>query len=177
MRVRRREVSRTAKKASCTGAKRRSCRRCNGPLTAYAVRCPQCGDRYAALKQAAGSSAASECQLSEIQKAILAAAGDGAPIYVYSASGSEEGEVKSGSQRFSGDHTVMAVKNLVAPGLVEQTEEDCFSLTNKGVRLAAELGRATQTALPSVHESVRSPGCSVRTRRLPGHRGCSVQSR
>jgi len=78
--------------------------------------------------------------LSEIQQRILTAAREGASIFVYRLPGPDEGEVKSGRERFFGDEAVAALATLVAPGLVAETGEDSFALTDAGQKLVESLG-------------------------------------
>jgi hypothetical protein len=77
--------------------------------------------------------------LTEIQRRILSAAQDGGTIYVYRLPGPQEGEVKSGRERFFGDEAVAAVATMIAPGLLTATGEDRFELTSAGLRLASSL--------------------------------------
>ena len=77
--------------------------------------------------------------LTEMQKRILSAARKGDPIFVYRLPGPQEGEVKSGGERFFGNEAVTAVATLIAPGLVAAVEADCFELTALGQQLAESL--------------------------------------
>jgi hypothetical protein len=77
----------------------------------------------------------------EIQRQILLASWrrNRGPIYVCGTSRSAEGEVKSGGQRFYGNDALVAIAGLVAPGLIVDVGDDCFTLTDDGARLAVRL--------------------------------------
>ena len=127
-----------------------TCPRCRQPVRASAPRCPGCGNRLfyksAATptkielpEQLATPEPASQYELSKIQRRILTAAHEGGSIYVYRLPGPDEGEVKSGNERFFGDEAVTALATLIAPGLVAELGEDQFELTKAGQQLAASL--------------------------------------
>ena len=127
-----------------------TCPRCRQPVRASAPRCPGCGNRLfiksAATpikielpKQSEILEAVPQYDLSEIQRRILTSAREGGAIFIYRLPGPDEGEVKSGNERFFGDEAVTAVATLIAPGLVTELGEDRFELTRAGQQLADSL--------------------------------------
>ena len=135
------------KRSMAAGA---TCPRCRQPVRASAPRCPGCGNRLfiksAAApikielpKQAEAPKVVPQFDLSEIQRRILTAAREGGSIFVYRLPGPDEGEVKSGDERFFGDDAVTAVATLIAPGLITELGEDRFELTRAGQQLADSL--------------------------------------
>jgi hypothetical protein len=119
-------------------------------VRASAPRCPGCGNRLFLQSEAtpiqleippqtAAEDPVPHYDLSEIQQRILAAARTGGAIFVYRLPGPNEGEVKSGEERFFGDEAVTALATLIAPGLVAESGEDRFELTHAGQQLAASL--------------------------------------
>ena len=127
-----------------------TCPRCRQPVRASAPRCPGCGNRLfiksAATpikielpKQSEILEAVPQYDLSEIQRRILTSAREGGSIFIYRLPGPDEGEVKSGDERFFGDEAVTAVATLIGPGLVTELGEDRFELTRAGQQLADSL--------------------------------------
>ena len=125
-----------------------ACKRCLAPLARDARRCSSCGAQvFVTVRSDPQVTASKERErllrkyaLSEIQQQILTAAmAAGDEIFVVGKGKLEEGEVKSGDQRFYGDEAVMAVAALAGPGLISSQGEDCFRLTPDGTRVAKTL--------------------------------------
>jgi hypothetical protein len=127
-----------------------TCPRCRQLVRASAPRCPGCGNRLffkseatpikiELPEQTVTSEPVPQYDLSEIQRRILTAAREGGSIFVYRLPGPDEGEVKSGNERFFGDEAVTALATLVAPGLIAETGEDRFELTAAGQKLVESL--------------------------------------
>lgn len=144
------KTSRVTAKAKRRKVAESTCPRCRQSVRATAPRCPGCGNRLFfeseatptkidLLERTTTTEPVPRYDLSEIQERILAAARAGGAIFVYRLPGPDEGEVKSGKERFFGDEAVTALATLVAPGLVAESGADRFELTHAGQQLAASL--------------------------------------
>lgn len=136
-----------------TSSPTQDCPRCHCRVRHGLPRCPSCGQRMAAQDLATHGAAESDTQpatggttrdgftsyvLDELQRQILAAAtaqGQPSPIFVLAAAGSGEGEVKAGEQRLFGNVAVAALIGLTSEGLVTETEDARFELTEAGKRV------------------------------------------
>lgn len=148
------------------------CKRCHARVTTNSVRCFACGARVtrSAIKKTNAIDLPAivsknkkavtswlveppdktvvkkkrlwKFDLNDMQKQILAAAATGVVIFVYGGEGRIEGEVKVGEERFYGNEAVDAVARLVEPGLLKNSDDDSFELTDDGACLAASLKRA-----------------------------------
>ena len=125
-------------------AKGALCKKCRARLPQGGRRCLKCGAQIFVVQDVDPFEAARnervrllrKYNLSEMQKNILTAAGDGPKeITVCGTDNKAEGEVKSGEQRFYGDEAVAAVAALAGPGLIASDGEDCFRLTPDGTNL------------------------------------------
>ena len=114
------------------------CQQCRATVRLGTLRCPQCGTRTIESLPKLPSTAVAG--LTDLQQEILAATLDGEEqtIHVVPPKGSDEGEVKAGAQRMSGDDVLFAVERLWQKGFVEPTDDASFRPTEKGRNAIAE---------------------------------------
>lgn len=105
--------------------------------------------------------------INELEREILRAAMDGyrkgEGIFVLGDAGVAEGEIKAGGRRIYGNEAVEAVANLVARGLIEQSDDDLFELSDFGARMAPALTWQSKSATESPARGVAADSCRGRT--------------
>ncbi len=79
--------------------------------------------------------------LSDLQNKILEAASgsESRSIHVHPPKGSDEGEVKAGDLRLTGDEALIAVDQMWKAGLVEPRDDRSFVLTENGQKAVDRL--------------------------------------
>ena len=101
--------------------------------------------------------------INELAREILRAAMDGRRkgegIYVLGDAGVAEGEIKAGGRRIYGNDAVEAVADLVARGLIQQSEEDLFALSAFGARMAPALTWQAKGATDSPGHRIAEDPC------------------
>jgi len=105
--------------------------------------------------------------INELEREILRAAMDGRRkgegIYILGDAGRTEGEIKAGGQRIYGNEAVEAVADLVARGLIEQSGEELFELSDFGARMAPALTWQSKVVTESPGRGVAKDSCRGRT--------------
>jgi len=146
------EARKSKRRKAGRGTETQTCQSCRRHIGVQARRCPHCGSKLKAIgpselvQPAAHPGATSpgpNGELTELQKRILLAARSGRRgknlIYVLPPLGAREGEIKAGDERLYGNEAVDTVTELVGRGYVAPQDDNCFSLTDAGERLAADL--------------------------------------
>jgi len=116
-----------------------TCKGCQAPVRQGTPRCPQCGARV--IEPPATLPSVAKLDLSDLQNKLLEAASttESRSIQVLPPKGSEEGEVKAGSLRITGDDALTAVDQMCRAGLVEAKDDSSFVLTESGQKAVDRL--------------------------------------
>ena len=116
-----------------------ACKGCQAPIRQGTPRCPQCGARV--IVPPARLPSVAKLDLSDLQNKILEAASgsESRSIHVLSPKGSDEGEVKAGDLRLTGDDALTAVDKMWRAGLVEPRDDTSFVLTENGQKAVDRL--------------------------------------
>jgi len=115
------------------------CKQCRTSVRRGTPRCPQCGARV--IESTTKGPPIAKLGLTDLQERLLVAAAtsESRSIHVLRAKGSDEGEVKAGALRLTGDEALNALDQLWQAGLIEPADDTSFVVTDNGKKTVDQL--------------------------------------